>query len=1843
MKKRMYVYFLSLLSLLLSLGVARAQTHRSAVGSAEVKLAGSVVRFLPTMQGVSYEASEGAQITVFRPEVAGSVAALSLEWLAVGASAEFEVYAGAKVGGTPLFKSAAGAGQAAWRYFQGDPNQDGGALTVRFDAKKTSYKPKTDGRAGWSATARCVRPETAALAEWKLREEQPQKVMLHADNDSLFLSNILVTGRPATLQRLELAVGEEGVELQSMRLCIGTKEVQGAVGGRVVTFDVTPPLDLPLGWSEISAVANLTSIPAGEEHFSLLPVALQLGDKVQKTRLYPSGVSYAVDRETLPRIVLDEKYEAHATYKVDFPHRFEPALDAKGKYLTGTDELAIVLEPAAGEVVRIDFSEFALDGKAQLRVFYGSDTKTLCAAFSASDNGVGYPLIGRRDKGEGKLLVKFNPKKSNTSSWRSKIGWRARVESVEAEPWRLVNVTTSLWDAKKTPTLYPNEHRVMYKIALQTEGAEGEQPLQRLTLGGENLASLEKLEVYSSIRVKFDGTIDQSRSVKVADLRDINASSFELDFGATPLRLATKGAELVFVGYTASPEKVTTGRLKLFAESYTLVGSTDAVAVNDEGKTAAKYWEIKRALYMKDGEATVDAPIDFYDDGGPNANPKQGFEGTLVLRPATPNARVLVEFKQFALLANKYAPERNDVLEVFSGNGADKKKLWEFDPSAGSPKGFTAVSEADDGTLSIYFKSPNATMAGFTAEVRQLKHEPVKLQKVTRRVWVEHEGKRPLRAGLSGSLMMLNAECDGMQPKAAVKSIKFHVEGVALRAAQVFRFDQSTSRVAELLGKSDVSGQDVEIQLDAPFELKFGTNLFAIAGVADVKANTGDDAVITDVRLLLDDGTAMPLTPPDTETRAAVKNEYELEHPDYAPRELTVGAEWKVKQEGPSYVWETKGGALTLKPAEGESLVALELQEPFDFSASTRHTQTRFAIFSGVDTAIAGKALLDVQTQQKALPSQTVYRPLPGDAELTILFNNHGGNQGLGFLAHVWQEKEKDIELGIVTAYQETDYIAASALPQAFIRLQLPITGNRKPLQLEGLKVTITKGQPHVEKLSILTGGKAFAAASDILVEKLQPQAEETLTLPSPMELLAGDTYLWVALTLKADAPKGSAFDVAVESLTVSGALHTLGEEGNPAGERQIGDFYLFKGDDNVEVDGALQFYDNGGPDKPFTEDAKGTVTFTAKPGNVLVLEVRSLEALYTAKVKIETARGETYEETSAAKLPSKLIAGESLKVTFNPKGNLSKKAGWDMLILSIPSDSPFTVAKAQSSVAARERVLRGESDVPMFRLGLSVEGLRGECKLEQLSLALQDASMVGQIGKLKVWASGKSEYIFNAMLLKEVTPTAEQMDIVLDYTMTEVSEFNFWVTLDVAPGAEIGKKIGLQLVGAKAGSFVYQPSDKPTASCEVKKGVSGTFTVGGASPNFATLTEAVASLEQGVDGPVTFLVRDGEYKERVSLPVVQGTSETNTITIKSESGHCDRVVFTREDAAPARDEGIIAFAGVCHAILEGITVKTGSNKVGSAVSLSNGSSYTTIRNCHLELPKPASHIWSEGGDVLKAISTTKEGTPTINHTLVEGCRVVGGKNGISLNGGQGNVNLSTGRDIIVRNNRVVNGMSKAIYVTDITDFIVEGNRVEASDFTFGYNYQGFDGRRLFGTGRIANNVIMLDNATGIDKFYLEGISLRKDDLVGSVDAPIVVANNIIAIDNARAGGSYGIELGDKKGVGKNIIIAHNTVVLGAGVVNGQAFKLGNKWTNVKVQNNLFANFATTGYALRAPGKDALEGVTLSRNAFWSPLSDKAVRIGKEEKALADLAVLPAYANSIVAQPLLLDFPSDPH
>lgn len=151
----------------------------------------------------------------------------------------------------------------------------------------------------------------------------------------------------------------------------------------------------------------------------------------------------------------------------------------------------------------------------------------------------------------------------------------------------------------------------------------------------------------------------------------------------------------------------------------------------------------------------------------------------------------------------------------------------------------------------------------------------------------------------------------------------------------------------------------------------------------------------------------------------------------------------------------------------------------------------------------------------------------------------------------------------------------------------------------------------------------------------------------------------------------------------------------------------------------------------------------------------------------------------------------------------------------------------------------------------------------------------VNGLGGLQLAPNGKI-YIANNMksslsCINKPNETAENCDYVLD-------------AIDLSPGMSV---FGLP------NTITYPTQECPT--------LAGLYTIDHTQPtenrNFKSFTDAVEALKcGGISDAVTFDVANGTYNEQITIPFIEGSSATNTITFRSASGNADDVVLQSDE-----------------------------------------------------------------------------------------------------------------------------------------------------------------------------------------------------------------------------------------------------------------------------------------------------------------------------------------------------------
>ena len=239
------------------------------------------------------------------------------------------------------------------------------------------------------------------------------------------------------------------------------------------------------------------------------------------------------------------------------------------------------------------------------------------------------------------------------------------------------------------------------------------------------------------------------------------------------------------------------------------------------------------------------------------------------------------------------------------------------------------------------------------------------------------------------------------------------------------------------------------------------------------------------------------------------------------------------------------------------------------------------------------------------------------------------------------------------------------------------------------------------------------------------------------------------------------------------------------------------------------------------------------------------------------------------------------------------------------------------------------------------------------------------------------------------------------------------------------------------------------TASTIVRSGLaSGTYTVGGGTPDYATFSAAALDLaEHGICGPVVFNVAPGMYNEQLELLAIEGTSSTNTITF-----NCSGATI---DFAPTVTDArhIVRLNGAAHVRFNGLVIQVDTGATyGWGIQLSNSADSNSFVNCTV-----IGDTTSTSSNFVGIVSTGSNSSPTTagdnaSYLTLDSCTVIGSYYGIRLNG---STTGTSGIGNTVRNSTIKDTYIYNMYMYYQTDAVISGNEITRPDRTIVSTFYG--------------------------------------------------------------------------------------------------------------------------------------------------------------------------------------------
>ncbi|MEZ4804763.1 MAG: hypothetical protein R2852_04565 [Bacteroidia bacterium] len=290
----------------------------------------------------------------------------------------------------------------------------------------------------------------------------------------------------------------------------------------------------------------------------------------------------------------------------------------------------------------------------------------------------------------------------------------------------------------------------------------------------------------------------------------------------------------------------------------------------------------------------------------------------------------------------------------------------------------------------------------------------------------------------------------------------------------------------------------------------------------------------------------------------------------------------------------------------------------------------------------------------------------------------------------------------------------------------------------------------------------------------------------------------------------------------------------------------------------------------------------------------------------------------------------------------------------------------------------------------------------------------------------------------------------------------------------------------------------------DIYPGLIGTYTIGGANPDFADFTEAVEALKKGgILGNVIFNVRNGTYNEKLTIPAIVGATERNHIIFQSENLDSSKVTLINNTNSSASNF-TVKLDGAIGITFKHLKISTGNTSYGRVIDISEGASLNTFSNSILEssaVNSTSTHL---------AVVYIVPGSSKHNNSNTF-------SNNVIKNGAFGIYNYgytsSDGYDkhLKLANNTIQSPHYSGIFIQYSDTVDIQNNSISLSG-----NYSSSFGLRLEysnGMNIVSGNLVNIPN--GYMGFYIYNMSSPSN-------SNSIISNNMINVDgNSSTYGMY--------------------------------------------------------------------------------------------------------------------------
>ena len=304
--------------------------------------------------------------------------------------------------------------------------------------------------------------------------------------------------------------------------------------------------------------------------------------------------------------------------------------------------------------------------------------------------------------------------------------------------------------------------------------------------------------------------------------------------------------------------------------------------------------------------------------------------------------------------------------------------------------------------------------------------------------------------------------------------------------------------------------------------------------------------------------------------------------------------------------------------------------------------------------------------------------------------------------------------------------------------------------------------------------------------------------------------------------------------------------------------------------------------------------------------------------------------------------------------------------------------------------------------------------------------------------------------------------------TIGGIGNYTASVALGTVNLASLGTSASIQVWTESPNGNADANTSNDTATIEIKAAMGGTYTIGGASPDFATIQAAADSLKNnGACANITFNLRSGIYTEQVLMEDFNNPNEY-LVTFQSESGNQSDVTI-QYNAPSSSLNYTIRLDELENVLFRNLTFRSLNTNNNQVFNITNNASSIAFRNCHFAAP------YVSYDPLVNMSSNNSE-----NFQFYD-CSFYSGGQGIYYNPS------SVGDTIIIERDTFLNQYYSAIQLYDISYLRVNNNYISGD----GSNYSSYYGMYIYNCDEYVsiynNRIYNIKGNSGINLWYCAG------------------------------------------------------------------------------------------------------------------------------------------------------------